>query len=316
MVHGSYNVLLVDEVPLLAKVTEHMLKKSVANQYALIHEKTVAHALVTLKAVNFDVILVDLNLPNSEEMGALSALLEAAPETPVIVLTATQKHEVGYKAIKLGAEDFLIKGEFNFLTLDRAIVFAIERHRLQRTIRQLAVMDELTGLYNRRGFNSLHPDILEHVRDSESRGYLCYFDLDLFKQINDELGHQKGDDALAEFASKLRSIFPKDALLARLGGDEFAAMGLEASPGQAQAAVNALFSVLEARNRMKPPYRLEASAGLALFDRTGSLALPELAAAADAALYREKQHRRKLRERPSEPAPARPQLQPVPIASA
>jgi diguanylate cyclase (GGDEF)-like protein len=198
---------------------------------------------------------------------------------------------MGFRAIKLGAQDFLVKGDFNFMMLDRAIVYGIERHRLQKTIRQLAVMDELTGLYNRRGFNALHPDILLRAQQPGARGYLCFFDLDRFKQINDDLGHQAGDEALAEFASTLRRVFPKDALLVRIGGDEFVAMGLERAPNAAKEAVNALEVVLSVRNSVGPQYRLEASAGIAHIDQNGPNSMDELTAVADAALYSNKESR-------------------------
>jgi diguanylate cyclase (GGDEF)-like protein len=208
---------------------------------------------------------------------------------PIIVLTATHGHEIGFQAIKLGAQDFLVKGDFNYLTLDRAIVYSFERHRLQRTLRELAVIDELTGLYNRRGFNTLNPDMLQRVKQSDARGFLCFFDLDRFKQINDDHGHKQGDEALVEFAGNLRAIFKKDCLLVRLGGDEFLAMGLERHPGEVEESLQALAVVLSVRNRPGAcEFALEASSGVAYFDRTTPVTIEELSAAADAALYRDK----------------------------
>ncbi len=292
MVRQTYNVLLVEDVPLLAKITDQMLKKSPAHRYVVTLKATLREALAALQAQEFHVVLLDLNLPDSAELATLASVAETAPEVPIIVLTATHGHEIGFQAIKLGAQDFLMKGDFNFLTLDRAIIYSFERHRLQRTLRQLAVIDELTGLYNRRGFNTLHPDMMQQARHSEARGFLCYFDLDRFKQINDELGHQKGDEALVEFATTLRGIFRKDLLLARLGGDEFLAMGMERAPGEAEEALQALEIVLSVRNRPGAcHFVLEASSGLAFFDRRGPATIEELAAAADAALYRNKEKR-------------------------
>jgi len=283
MISPKCSVLLVEDVPLLAKITEQMLRKSRANRYSLVHRETLAAAIPMLQNAEFDVVLLDLNLSDSRELDTLTAVLEAAPDVPVVVLTATQSQEIGFRAIKLGAQDFLMKGDFNYLILDRAIVYSIERHRLRRTLQQLAVIDELTGLYNRRGFHMLHPDIAQRVRQSQGRGYLCYFDLDRFKQINDELGHQKGDEALMEFAASLRGVFRKDALLVRLGGDEFLALGVETEPGQVEGSTQALQIVLGVRNQMKSqPFAIEASCGIAYFDQDG-------------ALYRDKESRRHAR---------------------
>ena len=297
MIHQTYKVLLVEDVPLIAKITEQMLKKSPVHSYVSTHTTTLAQSIAALKAENFDVILLDLNLPDSSDLATLTSIVAAAPEVPIVVLTATNSDEIGLRAVQMSAQDFLLKGDFNYVTLDRSIIYAIERHRLQRTIRQLAVLDELTGLYNRRGFNTLYPDVMQRVKRSEVRGYLCFFDLDRFKQINDELGHAQGDDALKEFAATLGNVFRKDSLLVRLGGDEFVAMGMEHQAGQISETLLALESVLDARNTLgQSGFTLAASVGVAYFDKNGPNSLEELTALADAALYRNKEMRRAARK--------------------
>jgi two-component system, cell cycle response regulator len=307
MVYQSYKVLLVEDVLMIAKVTAQMLKKALSNKYTSVHKARLSEAVAALSAEEFDVILLDLNLPDSRELDTLARIVEIAPDVPIIVLTATGSDETGLRALQLGAQDFLVKGDFNYISLDRAIIFAIERHRLQRTIRQLAVLDELTGLYNRRGFNTLNVDVLQRAKRSENRGYLCFFDLDRFKQINDEQGHARGDEALVEFATTLRSIFRKDALLVRLGGDEFVAMGVEQQPGQVEEALRALDIVLSVRNSQGTSgFNLETSAGVAYFDKNGPASLEEISAAADAALYRNKENRKRARApelQPGAPSP-------------
>jgi diguanylate cyclase (GGDEF)-like protein len=296
MIYQTVKVLIVEDMLMIAKITEQMLKKAPANRYEATHKARLSDALSALQSEDFDIVLLDLNLPDSRELDTLMRVVELAPEVPIIVLTANNSDEMGLRGVQLGAQDFLLKGDFNYLTLDRAIIYAIERHRLQRTIRQLAVLDELTGLYNRRGFNTLNPDVIQRVRSSDLRGYLCYFDLDRFKHINDELGHAKGDEALKEFAANLRSVFRKDTLLTRLGGDEFVAMGLENQPGQVEQSLQSLEIVLSVRNaREDSTFALEASSGVTYFDRDGSYTIEDLSVQADAALYRNKESRRRAR---------------------
>ena len=296
MMLPTYKVLLVEDMLMIAKVTEQMLKKALNTKYTVLHTARMSETLDALKQEDFDVILLDLNLPDSRDLDTLATVVRAAPEVPIIVLTATNDDAVGLRAVQLGAQDFLFKGEFNYLTLERAIVYSIERHRLQRTIRQLAVVDELTGLYNRRGFNTLHSDVMQRARQNGERGFLCCFDLDRFKQINDELGHQKGDEALKEFAANLRNVFRKDVLLSRLGGDEFVAMGVEQVYGQAEQSLQALAVLHSVRNATESPlFQLEASAGTAYFDATYTGGIEDLMATADAALYRDKERRRRPR---------------------
>lgn len=299
MIYQTIRVLLVEDMIMIAKINEQMLKKSPTNRYSVTHKVDLAGTVAALKAEDFDVVLLDLNLPDSRDLDTLARVVETSPEIPVIVLTASNDDAIGLQAVKVGAQDFLLKGDFNYLTLDRAIIYSIERHRLQRTIRQLAVLDELTGLYNRRGFNSLNPDVIEKVKTTGQRGFLCYFDLDRFKQINDVLGHAKGDEALKEFSANIQSVFRKDVLLVRLGGDEFVAMGVEQHPGQAEQALQSLAVILSVRNAQPGcTFQLEASAGITLFDQTGPHGIEELSAAADAALYQDKESRRRARPRP------------------
>ena len=182
------------------------------------------------------------------------------------------------------------------IAIDRAQQSAVEANVASAAIRQLAVLDELTGLYNRRGYNTLNPDVIQKVKNSDSRGYLCYFDLDRFKQINDELGHAKGDEALVEFSTTLRAIFREDTLLVRLGGDEFVAMGVEPQPGRIEETLHLLENTLRLRNSNgSSGFNLEASAGVTYFDKTGPHSIEELTTAADAALYKNKESRRHSR---------------------
>jgi two-component system, cell cycle response regulator len=296
MILPTFKVLLVEDMLMIAKVTEQMLKKALNTKFTVTHTARMSETLEALKKDDYDVILLDLNLPDSRDLETLERVVKVTPEIPIIVLTATNDDAVGLRAVQLGAQDFLFKGEFNYLTLERAIMYSIERHRLQRTIRQLAVIDELTGLYNRRGFNTLHADVMQRVRQQGLRGYLCCFDLDRFKQINDELGHQKGDDALKEFAENLRTVFRKDALIARFGGDEFVAMGVEQAFDQAEQSLQSLAVLHSVRNAGESAsFQLEASAGTTYFDGNYNAGIEGLLAAADAALYRDKERRRSHR---------------------
>jgi len=296
MIIQTFRVLLVEDELVTAKITERILTRRSSGRYAVTHRANLEASLFALRNDDYDIVLLDLNLPDSQGLDTLMRVVETSPEVAVIVLTATENDELGIRAVQLGAQDFLVKGGFNVSSLQRSILYSIERHRMQRTIRQLAVVDELTGLYNRRGFNSLSPDVVQRVQKSDARGYICFFDLDRFKQINDELGHAKGDEALTEFAVNLREVFRKDALLVRLGGDEFLAMGVEARAGQVDDTLQALDVVLSVRNsRDTSGYSLETSHGVTYFEASSRKSLDELLAEADAALYETKQRRRRER---------------------
>lgn len=292
MIPSLCRVLLVEDEPVTARVTRGMLEQSGKGRYAVTHCARLADALTALRDEDFDVVLADLNLPDSQGLDTTDALVTADPETPVIVLTANESEEIGIRAVQLGAQDYLVNGGFSAPDLNRSILYSRERHRLQQTISQLAVIDELTGLYNRRGFNSLKNDIREKARENPQGGYLCYFDIDDFKSINERLGHAAGDETLKAFAAVLRRVFRKDAVLVRLGGDEFVALGTEARSGLLQEHLLLLQALLHEINRDRPgDAPIETCYGITTFDRNSTLEMDQVLATADGKLYDEKRKR-------------------------
>ena len=97
-----------------------------------------------------------------------------------------------------------------------------ERKRAEEEVRQLSLIDELTGLYNRRGFMLLATRELKALQRSGRRALLLYIDLDGLKQANDLRGHEAGDRLLARAGGVLRSVTRETDVAARIGGDEFA----------------------------------------------------------------------------------------------
>jgi diguanylate cyclase (GGDEF)-like protein len=107
-------------------------------------------------------------------------------------------------------------------TLRISISAAIKGSQLLSKIRELSVTDELTGLYNRRGFFQLALSRLNFLsRSADDTLLLLMFDLDGLKQINDTYGHSEGDTALKSFADILKQTLRQDDIIGRIGGDEF-----------------------------------------------------------------------------------------------
>ncbi|MBS2022575.1 MAG: GGDEF domain-containing protein, partial [Deltaproteobacteria bacterium] len=132
------------------------------------------------------------------------------------------------------------------------------------TLREQSVLDELTGLYNRRGFLTLAEERRASARRAGQRAFLLFADLDGMKRINDELGHDAGDVALRETADLLRRTLRKADIVARLGGDEFVALVCETGKFDEGALLRRLELELERLNREKRlPFVLSASFGLA-----------------------------------------------------
>jgi diguanylate cyclase len=183
-------------------------------------------------------------------------------------------------------------GETLFLGTLNDISF---RKQVEDSLRELAFLDELTGLYNLRGFLGLAEQQLTLAKRTGRGALLLLVDVDDLKVINDSLGHHTGDQALRDVADVLRQSFRGTDILARHGGDEFGIWAVEADPDSSEMLQTRLFRNLEAQIASGTrPYRLSFSVGAVYFDPTReNLSLRDLMKRADQQMY----HRK--RERPS-----------------
>ena len=175
----------------------------------------------------------------------------------------------------------------------------IERDRARKSaeeqaeiIRNQSIRDELTGLYNRRGFMELGRQLLL-LAERESRPALLFFvDLNKMKHINDELGHDEGDRALVDTAEVLRETFRSADVVARLGGDEFVALLLDAQVAQIEDFAQRIKRSMSARNAEgKRRYRLSASVGAAPYECGKHESIEALLVKADTLMYEQKRAR-------------------------
>uniref|UniRef100_A0A832ML96 Diguanylate cyclase n=1 Tax=Eiseniibacteriota bacterium TaxID=2212470 RepID=A0A832ML96_UNCEI len=167
------------------------------------------------------------------------------------------------------------------------------RRQVEQALRSLSLVDDLTGLYNRRGFLAFGQQQLR-VADRTGRELTVVFaDLNGLKEINDRFGHAEGDRAIVEAAGALRATFRRSDVIGRLGGDEFAALALETSPSTVARLELRLAERIAALNRVaERPWTLAMSIGRARYDPQHPCSMEELIARADEAMYRRKRDRR------------------------
>lgn len=175
--------------------------------------------------------------------------------------------------------------------LMRAVRCAAKQYQLQAELGALALTDELTGLYNRRGFMALAERQMKLVRRS-GRGLMVFvIDVDRLKQINDTLGHKEGDSVLKCTATALAQTFRDSDVVARLGGDEFAVLAIEAS-GRTEETIRArLFEALKSPGPAECHGEISLSLGFARFEPSARISIGELIAKADQAMYEDKKRR-------------------------
>ena len=229
---GRLHILLVEDHPGDARLIELLLDEETPGNYRLDRTSTLAATTARLERSRFDAILLDLQLPDSGGLETFQAVNALAFETPVIVLSGISDEDVSLEAVRQGAQDYLVKGTFDGNLAHRAIRYAIERHRLQSALRRMALLDPLTGLFNRLGFELLAPQQLHLAERRNLPNCLLMIDINGMKQINDRRGHAAGDRALRGVGEILQTFRTSD-IQGRIGGDEFVVLCFDvACPGE------------------------------------------------------------------------------------
>lgn len=289
------NVLLVDEQPVDLPTLEKAFFEARGGPLELEWVGELSSAMERLSRGGVDAVLLNPQLPDSEGIAGFDRLNAFSADVPIIILTAVDDDELAMSAVQAGAQDYLLLADASAEVLVRSVRYAIERHRLLLALRSLSLIDELTGLYNRRGFADLGEQYVKLSRRATRGVTLVMADLDRFKTINDTLGHHVGDRALLKVADLLRATFRQSDLIARVGGDVFAVLALEASGEDAEmlhARLNE--QVAHFNENTAEPFQLSVSIGIARHDGDEKAYLGDLLAQAGAALNEMKTNKRKL----------------------
>ncbi|HET6142708.1 MAG TPA: diguanylate cyclase response regulator [Candidatus Acidoferrales bacterium] len=239
-----------------------------------------------------DVLLLDLESNPHRCRESVQAARAAAPDMPMVVLAESEDELLAVDSLRQGAQDFLTKDRLDRNALVRSLRYSIERHRLQKNLHDLSLRDDLTGLYNRRGFMALAE---QHLRMLQRKGaaLLIYIDLDDLKLINDSHGHLEGNRALIVTANVLRTCFRQSDILARLGGDEFCVLMTDAGQDSAEQVRKRLQARIDFINGLSSwNFRISLSVGIADVPTILQPPLDQLLRIADTQMYEEKRKKR------------------------
>lgn len=281
--------LFIESHPEYAQALRQGIASTNSTQFSINHATSLQDALDLLSKSGFDIILLDLTLPDSQGFATFSAIFSRAAQTPIIVLSAQDDQEMALHVIREGAQDFLPLEQASAQQVMRSIQIAMLRHRAMEHLRQLTLVDELTGLLNRRGFFTLGKQHIQIAQRSSRRLLLFYSDLDHLKNINDRYGHHVGDRALEEIATVLKDTFRSSDLIARIGGDEFTVLAVDAPSESVESILTRLGNNLQLANLRNPTLKLSLSTGYARFDPQIYPDLENMLIEADRALYRFKE---------------------------
>lgn len=305
-------VLVVDDV---ADNRDILVRRLTRRGFDTVEASNGREALDLVAAHDFDVVLLDIMMPDMSGNDVLREIRHSRSdiELPVIMVSAKSQSDDVVESLSLGANDYVTKPiDFN-VALARianqvgrkhaADAERAEAQGLRNTVQSvseksrqseeqlqfLAYHDALTGLLNRSAFRDLLNQALDDLAVSDAKPAVLFIDLDRFKAVNDNYGHQVGDQLLKAVADRLRAVISPDIELCRLGGDEFGALILGHSTpdyamAQAETIVASLEQPFEVDGRI---LQIGASCGVALASSVAA-ELDVLVKAADLAMYHAK----------------------------
>jgi len=288
-------LLIVDAVDEVAPLRSQ-LESIEGFVFALKSTTKFREALHLINNSSFDLILLDVSTFRGSHFDLFVAIEEQADDIPIVVITSQDDEQVAIRAVEEGAQDYIVKGHVNTRHLVHSLKYAVLRQKLLQKLVDQSLMDELTGLYNRRGFLTLGEQQLRVIDRNERGIELFFIDLDGMKQINDLHGHATGDKALVATAELFRHCFRKSDILARIGGDEFAVLAIETPVEKENILLERLRNqISHYNNESKEVFQLSLSIGTAHYDPESHHSLSDLMDQADAAMYEDKKTKKNIR---------------------
>ena len=239
------------------------------------HASMISEAITALDNERFDVVLLDLNLPDGRGIECVEKIHRTDELVPIVVLSGADDEDFAVEILNRGVQDYLVKWEGDGRMILRAIRYAIERKRAEIKVNYLARLDWLTCIPNRQYLR----DELAHATKRTLRGRrtmaLLLLDIDGFAAVNAAVGRSAGDSLLREVVGRLAGCIREGDLLARLEDDQFAAL-LEDVEGPLEAedvAQKLIAAFHDAFQIGGQPVSSTASVGITLFPDDGRDAL-------------------------------------------
>lgn len=291
MTSETPRILVVDDSSVDICMLGSLLKDMAAVSFARSGEQ----ALMLARGESFDAILLDVVLDDMDGFELCRRIKDLPLHglTPIIFVTRLSDHDSEEKGLRLGALDFITKPFAPALVQARVrnyIALGYTQRALKEAnaeLSRLAVMDPLTGLTNRRYFDTAAETELRRADRQDQPVALLVFDLDHFKLVNDTHGHGTGDAVLTNLGQAWRRTLRSEDILCRVGGEEFVALLPNTCAEQAERLAERLLAVTR-RQAIEVDgvnIRITTSIGIAVRPSGSGLPIADMVAAGDAALY-------------------------------
>lgn len=273
-------------------------------------------ALEKFKQHQHNVIFTDLKMPGISGIEVLKGIKSADPDAEVVIITSHASLTTAVEAVRLGAYEYILKPFDDISTAIGVAQRAFEKYKLNKenkhlledlqrkntelekineTIKEMAVRDGLTGLYNHRYFQEALATEFTRAKRHNRVFSLVFLDVDHFKHYNDTNGHLMGDEALKTIGNLIKTHIRGSDIPARYGGEEFILLLPETSQDAALILAERIRTIIEQHpfqnDKTQPNGTLTVSVGVAEYPRCGQDTL-SLLQHVDEALYRAKEEGR------------------------
>jgi diguanylate cyclase (GGDEF)-like protein len=282
-----YKILVVDDEEAMRKLIVSLLSPK---GHQCITANNGSEALDRIRETKFDALITDIVMPVVDGITLTKELSKRYQNLPVMVMTGYTEEYSAETAIASGAREFINKpfpiSEF-LIRFDKMM----RDHKGEEALLTLSLIDELTGLYNRRRFFVLAEQSLKLSVRTKKRLLLLFIDMDNLKWINDHHGHNEGDQALMDLANIFRKTFRESDIIARIGGDEFVVLS-ESTDENSEIVLTRLYENIRDYNaKGARRYTLSISVGTTQFDPKHPISIDELLFKADALMYAQKRRK-------------------------
>lgn len=261
-----------------------------------------------------EMAILDLQMPGLDGIEICRRVREIQTSTPIyiILLTAQSGKRNVIRGLEAGADDYITKpfdhdelharveSGSRIIWLQKSLAqrvqelekTLIELNKAQESLRNLSLTDELTGLYNRRGFYTLAEQHIKTALRTGNEISLIYTDMDGLKIINDTFGHEEGSEAIKQTANVLEQTFRASDIIARIGGDEFVILESHSSSGDFGNGVARLEENIEQFNKEANfPFKLSLSTGITQISVEEDFSIEKFLSKADMMMYEKKREK-------------------------
>lgn len=287
-------VLLVEDSAEDALLFQYRCSQIEGCNWKISHVTDFASACDAISTQRYDLYFFDYRLGPHHGIELIHEMLKLGITAPTILITGLEDDKIGEAALTAGATDFLSKQDLSPVVIERTARYATIRHDVEMRLKVRAQKDSLTGTFNRAHFMSLATTELTRAHRFKQHLSLVMLDIDHFKVVNDELGHQVGDQAINEVVACCRKTLRDSDVICRYGGDEFVILLPQTSINGAKALAlrihNDMHSLaIAVGNRL---ISITVSIGVACMDPLQNGSINELIETADKAMYRAKKQGR------------------------